>query len=318
VIAFGCAITKPDVYARCAEPGLRRAVEADSEIWAHPASGTIFQSYNALLDRAATRDDVEALAIVHQDTEIVSEDFAPVIRRTLADPEVGLIGCVGAVGVRSIAWWEGSVTLASFSNRYDEHGGGDLPAFSWDRDDAPAYARTGEVEALDGFVLVMAPWAIRNVRFDESLGAFHGYDLDYCLQVRAGGRKVVTADFRAIHHRNLVILPDPGDWADAHVRVTKKWFGRMPGIGEGAGTWEERFRRADAEREAARLVAYSRGLELDARVVELERAVAEATSSISWRITAPVRLVTRSRRARGAPRRSQARLVRPRAGASGG
>jgi Glycosyltransferase like family len=318
VISFGCAITKPDVYRRCAQPGLRRAAEPDSEVWEHPASGTIFESYNALLDRAAERDDVEALVIAHQDTEIVSEDFAPVIRRALADPDVALVGCVGAVGVRSIAWWEGSVTLASFSNRYDEHGGGDLPAFSWDRDEAPPYARTGEVEALDGFLLVMSPWAIRNVRFDETLGAFHGYDLDYCLQVREAGRKVVTADVRAIHHRNLLILPDPDDWAEAHVRVTEKWYGRMPGIGQGAGTWEERARLADAQREAARLVAYSRGLELDARVVELEGAVAEATSSISWRITAPLRWATRGQATRPATiRGSRARLVRPRPDAQG-
>ena len=86
------------------------------------------------------------------------------------DPGVGLVGCVGAVGVRSIAWWEASVTCASFINRYDEHGGGDLPSFSWAWSDAPAYARVGEVETLDGFVLVLSPWVVRNIRFDERAG----------------------------------------------------------------------------------------------------------------------------------------------------
>ena len=81
-----------------------------------------------------------------------------------------MIGCVGAVGVRSIAWWEASVTCASFINRYEEHGGGDLPSFSWAWNEAPAYARIGEVETLDGFVLVLSPWVVRNIRFDESLG----------------------------------------------------------------------------------------------------------------------------------------------------
>ena len=33
---------------------------------------------------------------------------------------------------------------------------------------------------------------MRNVRFDESLGALHGYDFDFCLQVREAGRKVVN------------------------------------------------------------------------------------------------------------------------------
>src|SRR6478672_2552599 len=162
MIAFGVAITRPDVYRACAEPGIRRAAEPDSAVDALPAAGTIFESYNALLDRAAAVDALEALVLVHQDTEIVSADLCATIRKTLSDPAVGVIGCVGAIGVRSIAWWEASVTLASFINRYPEHGGGDLHSFSWNWGDAPAYAHVGEVETLDGFALVLAPWTVRN------------------------------------------------------------------------------------------------------------------------------------------------------------
>jgi hypothetical protein len=232
--------------------------------------------------------------LVHQDAEIVSTNFCQVVRASLADPEVGLVGCVGAVGVRSIAWWEGSVTCASFINRYEEHGGGDLPSFSWAWSEAPAYARIGEVETLDGFVLVLSPWVVRNVRFDESLGKFHGYDLDLCLQIRDAGRKVVTADFRAIHHRPLDMVPDPDEWVDAHTRVADKWDGRM-GIGAGAGSWKDRARRAEADTDAARMLAYMNALESDARVRELRRELDVATDSISWRITAPLRWLDRGR-----------------------
>jgi Glycosyltransferase like family len=296
MIAFGCSITRPELFRTCAEPGIRRAAEADSEVYELAAIGTIARGYNALLERAAARDDLEALVLVHQDAEIVDADLCATLRRTLADPEVGLIGCVGAIGVRSIAWWDGSVTLASFINRYEEHGGGDLYSFSWALDDAPPYAQVGEVETLDGFVLVLAPWTVRNVRFDESLGSFHGYDLDYCLQVREAGRKVVTADFRAIHHRGLEMVPDPEEWIDAHVRVAEKWDGRMPPIGWAPGTWRDRALRAEAERDAARAVARSRELELRARTAQLERGLTEARTSVSWRITAPLRLLSRARR----------------------
>jgi hypothetical protein len=289
MIVFGSAITNPDVYRRCAEPGIRRAAEPGADVHALPAPGTIFESYNTLLDMAAARPDLEALVLVHQDAEIADADFCERARRALADPEVGVAGCVGAVGVRTIAWWEASVTLASFVNRYTEHGGGDLASFSWTWDHAPPYAHVGEVETLDGFVLVVSPWAVRNVRFDPSLGAFHGYDLDFCLQVRAAGRKVVTADFRAIHHRPLEMLPDPQPWIDAHIAVAEKWDGRMPGIGFEPGTWEERARRAEAERDLARAIAHSKAMELDARVAELERALDETLGSLSWRLTAPLR-----------------------------
>lgn len=295
MIAFGTAITKPDVFRRCAEPGIRRAAEPDSEVDAEPAIGTIFRSYNAILDRAAGRADLEALVLVHQDTELVDTDLCAKVRDALRDPAIGVAGCVGAVGVRSIAWWEASVTLASFVNRYEEHGGGDLRSFSWTWQDAPPYARTGEVETLDGFLLVLSPWAVRNIRFDESLGDFHGYDLDFCLQVREAGRKVVTVDLRAIHHRPLEMLPDPEGWIAAHIAVAEKWDGRMPGIGAGPGSWRERALRAEAERDVALALAHEKALELDARTQAVQRAIAETTGSLSWRITAPFRRLARAR-----------------------
>jgi Glycosyltransferase like family len=293
MIAFGTSITKPDVYRRCAQPGIRRAAEPASEVYELTAIGSISRSYNALLERAAAREDLEALVLVHQDAEIVDADLCRTIRRVLSDRDVGLVGCAGAVGVRSIAWWEASVTLASFVNRYEEHGGGDLESFSWAPENAPPYAQTGEVETLDGFVLALSPWCVRNVRFDESLGAFHGYDLDYCLQVRAAGLKVVTADFRAIHHRPLEMVPDPEEWVAAHIAVAEKWDGRMSGIGAGAGTWRERALRAEAERDAALAIAHSKELELAARRSHLERALAETRGSVSWRLTAPLRRLGR-------------------------
>jgi hypothetical protein len=300
MIAFGSSITKPEVYARCARPGIARAAERDSEI--HPMSsiGSISRSYNALLDHFSQRDDLEALVLVHQDAEIVDADFCAIVRRSLADPDVGLVGCVGAVGVRSIAWWEASVTCSSFINRYDEHGGGDLPSFSWAWNEAPAYARVGEVETLDGFVLAFSPWVVRNVRFDEQLSQFHGYDLDFCLQVRETGHRVMTADFRAIHHRELEMVPDPEPWIEAHIKLADKWDGRM-GIGTGAGSWRERALRAEADADAALMLAHINALESDARVLELRRAIEETTGSISWRITAPFRWLGRTAPKRGAP-----------------
>ena len=96
--------------------------------------------------------------------------------------------------------------------------------------DAPD-AHIGEVDTVDGFLLVLSPWAVRNVRFDESLVLGHGFDLDYCLQVRAAGRKVVTADLRVVHHHSLELVSDLDLWVEAHMRVAEKWDGRMPGVG---------------------------------------------------------------------------------------
>ena len=296
MIAFGVSITSPDAFRTYAEPGIRLAAEPDSEVYAFAAAGSIFRSYNLLLDTAAELEGLEALVLVHQDTEIVSDDFCQKVREALSDPDVGVVGCVGAIGVRSIAWWEGSVTWGSFIHRYGEYGGGDLPAFSWNADDLPPYARTGEVETVDGFLMALSPWVVRNLRFDESLGQLHGYDFDFCLQVREAGRKVVTADFRAIHNHTLELVSNIDTWVEAHMRITEKWEGRMPGVGDGGADWKLRARRAEAESEAGRAVAVSKQLQLDARELQLQRALDETTKSISWRLTEPLRRANALRR----------------------
>ena len=280
---------------------MRLAAEDDSRILAEGAVGSLFASYNHLIDQAAELDDLEALVLLHQDTELVDPDFCQKVRHGLEDPSVGLLGCVGAIGVRSIAWWEGSVTLASFVHRYKEHGGGDLPAFSWAWADAPPYARIGEVDTLDGFLLALSPWVVRNLRFDESLGQLHGYDLDLCLQVREAGLKVMTADFRAVHHHSLELVNDREGWIEAHIKVADKWEGRIEGIGSGAGTWKQRAERAEAEAEAAWVKYYRTLLESDAQTRHLEYALGMARDSISWRITAPLRQLNKVRR-RAVPR----------------
>jgi len=302
MIVFASSITDPELYRAAAEPGIRRAAEPDSEVIANAAAGSIFRSYNLILDSVAERDDVEAVVLLHQDAEIDDPGFCAKLRTALSEPDVGVVGCVGAIGVRSIAWWEGSVTWASFVHRYGELGGGDLPAFSWEGESRPAYARTGEVDTVDGFVLALSPWTVRNVRFDETLGQLHGYDFDFCLQVRDAGQRVVTADFQVIHHHSLDLISETETWIQAHMRVAEKWDGRMPGVGAAAGSWEERARRAEAEAAATRALAVSTQLKADARERQLARELGIVTESISWRLTDPLRrLNAMRRRARRAP-----------------
>jgi GT2 family glycosyltransferase len=281
------------MYKHAAQPGIELAREPDSLVLANAAAGSIFRSYNLIMDSVAGRDDLEALVLLHQDAELASPDFCSTLRGALSDPDVGVVGCVGAVGVRSIAWWEGSVTWASFTHRYSELGGGELPALSWEKENLPAFAQTGEVDTLDGFVLCLSPWVVRNVRFDESLGLLHGYDFDFCKQVRAAGRKVVTADFNVVHHHSLELVSNPESWLAAHMRVAEKWD-----EGNGNSDWHQRARRAEAEASLARTQAVAAMLHADAEKARLERELDTVTGSTSWRLTAPLRWLNARRRAR--------------------
>ena len=246
--------------ARC--PESERAREPDSLVIAHQSAGTLFRNYNLMLDIAAEHEDLEALVLLHQDAEINDVDFVPKVRHALEDPDVAIVGCAGAVGVRSIAWWEGAVTWASFTHRYEELGGGQVDSYSYVPETTPSFAETGEVDSIDGFVMVLAPWAVRNLRFDETLGKLHGYDFDICCQAREAGKRVVTVDAKMIHHHSLELIKNPDAWIEAYVRLAEKWDGRLPQPSDADPDWRMRALRAEASAAAAHGAAISHQLQV--------------------------------------------------------
>lgn len=291
MIVFGVAVTRSEDYERWAGPGIDRAREPDSAVYANSSPGSIFRAYNLLLDQAAEHEGIEALVLLHQDVELVDDDLCLKIRTVFSDPDVAIAGCVGARDARTMAWWEGAVTWASFTHRYYEHGGGILPAFSMspETEKLPAYARLGEVDTIDGFVMVLSPWAVRNLRFDETLGQFHGYDFDLCMQARAAGRKVVTADLKVWHHHSLELMTDPETWIEANIRLTEKWESRNGNAG--AEDWKARARRAEAQASASNVLKISANMQATARERELLAELDSIRGSASWRYTAPIRRV---------------------------
>lgn len=294
MIAFGSSINDPEAYRRYARPGIERVREPDSEVWAFAAAGPVGRSYNLLLDTAAPRDDLEALVLVHQSAEIAGEGFCDTVREALRDPRVGALGSAGSRGASTIAWWDGELHAAQSTRRYHDHGGGELPAFPW----AESLPVPADVDTLDGLLLVLSPWAVRNLRFDEALQLGHGFDFDYCNQLRASGRRVIAADLRLIHHGPLKLVDNFDVWIEGHMRVADKWDGNVPGASPAEADWKRRARRAEAERDAARTIAYSSKSRLDAETLPLERELAELEASISWRLTRPLRELNSWRRRR--------------------
>jgi GT2 family glycosyltransferase len=305
VIAFGCSIISPDIYERCAKPGIELAREADSRVLAHAAASSVARGLNVMMDRAAAFEELEALVVVHQDLEIVDPDFCSKLRTAMLDPAVAVVGCVGAVGVHDMAWWDGRLVWSSAPYRYGELGGGEL---LWISDGQAATRAPGEVDSVYGVVLALSPWVVRNLRLDESFGLLHGYDFDICRQARGAGRKVIAADLRVAHHHSLDLVGQVEMWVEAHMRMAAK-LGAGPSASEDDETyWKARARRAEADAAAARLLAASRLLQADASAQRQRRLLEQVTHSPSWKLTEPLRRA-------GGVARSVARRTRRRYGA---
>ena len=86
MIVFGSAITDSRVYEQYAKAGIRLAAEPDSVVLAYESTGSLFRNYNLLLDKAAEFDDLEALVLMHQDTELVDSDFCDKVREATERP----------------------------------------------------------------------------------------------------------------------------------------------------------------------------------------------------------------------------------------
>lgn len=288
MIAFGSVIGEREPYVEYAEPGIRAAAEPDSAVHAVAAAGTMARGCNVLLDIAAGHDDLEALVIVHPHCRIDDPSFAQKVRAALADPEVAVVGCAGGRGGDGLAWWDGEVVCGDgVRHRYADHGGGEIPAFGWAEPQPPP----AEVDAIDGFLIVLSAWAVRELRFDESLTIGPGFDVDLCRQARAAGRKVVVADLGVVLNRGLELVSEPELWVLAHQQLAEKWD-------RYEGDWQARARRAEAEREAERAMGGFNVLVTTERLESLEGAMAALTSSRSWRVTAPLRWLNRQRRER--------------------
>lgn len=186
MIAFGVCIGPDETnYRRWALPGIARAAEADSVLLESRDNASIFPAYNEILDHVAGLEGIEGLALIHDDVELRDGRLAGTLRTRFADPDIAVVGVIGARGVGSLAWWE-----------YDTSG-----ACEETRGRIDFGAGFHEVDTVDGLFMALSPWAIRNLRFDaDSYHGFHGYDADFCAQARAAGRRVVVDGVDLFHH----------------------------------------------------------------------------------------------------------------------
>ena len=154
--------------------------------------------------------------MVHDDLCLCDWDFVPKVRGVLTDPDVAVVGAVGARRASGLGFLEG--TYAEMFGRCMEtrgpirRGGGMHP-----------------VDVVDGSFMVLSRWAIENLRFDTAtFHGFHAYDFDICMQARSKGRKVMVADITVFHHcdagrNNRVILGEDSDFAMADMSWRAKW-----------------------------------------------------------------------------------------------
>lgn len=225
MIAFGCAVASEEKFERYALKGIERVRDPEAPLFVKRGRTCIFTAYNEILEEACADPRIEALTLLHEDTEIRDDRFEEKARWGLGDLEVAIVGTIGAVGVQGIDWWVHDYAIgSSILEPIDPAVLYETPLL--EGSEMSGAGGFGDVDMVDGYLMVFSRWAMEELRFDpDEVGpGFHGYDADICFQARERGRKVFVAEMVVAHHRNS-ISPTPyrADWLRAQVAFRRKW-----------------------------------------------------------------------------------------------
>ena len=168
---------------------------------------SIAVAYNAILD-AYQNMDLEAVILLHDDLEILDPAAEEVFLAALAQENVGLVGVAGGSDRQGLAWWN-----------VEPVGHQQTDAMNIDFGQ-----RSGDVDILEGSLLVFSAYAAKTFRFDTRLSGFHGYD-EISKQVTNAGLRAVVVDVDTHHHNSMGFKSEQShqEWLQGDRFYREKW-----------------------------------------------------------------------------------------------
>lgn len=168
------------------------------------------RAYNEILDSWSV-DPPDVLILVHDDLELTDPDAERKFYEALQRDDIELVGVAGGFDIEAhgLAWWNAKTVGHQLTDSRPLEFG----------------PREGYVTSLEGSVMALSPWGVRNVRFDETFTGFHGYD-DIGMTVNVEHRRGVwVADVDTHHHTQLGFDSPDGftAWLEADRKFREKW-----------------------------------------------------------------------------------------------
>ena len=152
---------------------------------------------------------------------------------------------------------------------------------TWNENDLPAYARTGEVDALDGFVMALSPWAVQQSSLRRVARGAPRLRLRHLPAGTRGGQEGGHREPSSHPPSFAELLKDPESWKLAHARVAEKWDGRIRASGR-ARRLEGASAPGGGRRAPRTMRNRATGLQRDAKLQMMERELEDIKRSTSW------------------------------------
>ena len=176
-------------------------------------------------NQGAAKAQYPILCFVHEDVSFSTVNWGQLICKHLADEQTGVIGLAGGDSKSRVpsSW---SVPVVNNEINIVQH-------FKNPEQEPQHIIETGSetsiqkpVIALDGVFLCVRKNVFEQFQFDETtFTGFHGYDIDFSLQVSTKYTNYVIFDM-VVHHFSDG-TPDK-KWVESAILLSKKWANYLP------------------------------------------------------------------------------------------
>lgn len=184
---------------------------------------SIFSAYN----EGFAKSKYPYLCFVHDDVLFHTSEWGNLLIAHLQEKQTGIVGLAGGDIIIRIpsSWSSGQVHINIIQS--DKTGRKPTKLFRLP-ENYPLTRRSTVV--LDGVMLAMRRELMQQIRFDEKLGGFHGYDFDITIQsTLAGFTNYVVYDISLEHLSRG--KPDKNYFKNL-IKIYKKWEKQLPLIGQ--------------------------------------------------------------------------------------
>lgn len=209
MIGFGVCVGPTDLFEQVSGPSIRRFNAEGAPVLTVTGQSSMFRAYNALLDQAQSAG-CSGLLMIHDDVELRA-DPRPALEPLLEDDSVGVVGALGGMRPTSLAWWsqrEGRKGRLEDWGKVHDYSSGVF-----------------DVDVVDDVIMCVSPWTIKNIRFPESrYGGFEGLGVILSSIIRRQSRRVLVADFDAMHHNTGKGFNGIVDWRRNELRWHREFF----------------------------------------------------------------------------------------------
>jgi hypothetical protein len=204
-VTFGCCVGSWEKFAANVGPHTW-----DFPVVALAGQSSIARAYNQILNIIHDSPWRHCpLVLQHDDLEITDPLAVDKILEAADNPDVALIGVAGGSADKGLPWWESD----PIGHQLTDSG---LLDFG---------DRSGTVDLIEGSLMVFTPWAVTNLRFDETYLGYHGYD-EVAMQAKTAEKYAVVIDLDTHHHTTLGFRSAESEavWHEANTRFHQKWM----------------------------------------------------------------------------------------------